>query len=441
MTDRLRFPDGLLWGAATSAYQIEGAVDEDGRGVSIWDTFSAIPGKVRNGDSGRPGVDHYHRLTEDLDLMASLGLQSYRFSIAWPRVQPTGSGPVNRPGLDFYRRLVDGLHERGIRPLATLFHWDLPQALQDIGGWENRDVAHRFADYAQLMFEALEVRDWLTINEPKTVVEAGYQQGVHAPGIRDMRRSFVALHHLLLAHGLAAQALHAAGGERRIGPALNLSPVYPVDDDPATAAAAWHRDGVENRLYLDPVFRGRYPEDILTWAVERHGMPPEVIRDGDLAIIAEPIDLLGVQYYNPVHVNAAGEREFRYPTSVAFWQEIYPEGFHDILLRLHRDYRRVPLIITENGRPAADEVAADGRVHDAERIAYLRDHLAAMHRALAAGVDIEAYHVWSLFDNFEWAEGYAQRWGIVYVDYADQRRVLKDSALWYRDVIKNNALD
>ncbi|WP_214409047.1 GH1 family beta-glucosidase [Sphaerisporangium fuscum] len=434
-----RFPGDFLWGAATSAYQVEGAVDEDGRGPSVWDTFAAVPGNVKNGDTGAVAADHYHRLDADLDLMASLGLRGYRFSIAWPRVQPEGTGRPDRRGLDFYRRLVAGLTERGIRPAATLFHWDLPQALQDAGGWENRDTAKRFADYAEIVFDALEIRDWLTINEPKTVVDCGYRWGVHAPGVRDDGRAFVALHHLLLAHGLAARVLHERHPGRRVGPALNLHPVYPADDRPGTAAAVRHQDGLENRLYLDPILTGAYPADTLEWIARRSPMPEHVL-DGDLATIAEPVDVLGVQYYNPLVVDAEGNRVLRHPTAQLDWLEIYPKGLYDTLVRLTRDYRPVPIMVTENGVAAADEVGPDGRVHDEGRVAFLRDHLSALAGALAEGVPVEGYFVWSLLDNFEWAEGYDARFGVVHVDYATQGRTPKDSALWYRDVITTGRL-
>ncbi|WP_433225105.1 GH1 family beta-glucosidase [Microtetraspora malaysiensis] len=439
MNSPARFPSDFVWGAATAAYQIEGATREDGRGVSVWDTFSATPGNVRDGDTGETAADHYHRYAEDLDLMAGLGLQSYRFSVAWPRIQPAGSGAPNQKGLDFYRRLVEGLVERGIRPMATLFHWDLPQELQDRGGWENRDTAERFADYAEIVFDALPVRDWLTVNEPKTVVDCGYRNGIHAPGVRDDARAFVALHHLLLGHGLAARRLHTGHPGRRIGPALNLHPSYPADESPEALAAARHQDGLENRLYLDPILKGRYPEDTLAWIAERSPMA-EHIREGDLAVISEPIDLLGVQYYTPIFVDGAGERVITNPRAQAEWLEIYPEGLHDVLVRLRRDYDGVPLVITENGLATVDAPDADGRVHDDERIAYLHGHLRAMHRAMAEGARVEAYHVWSLLDNYEWAEGYSQRFGIVHVDYATQRRTPKDSALWYRDVIESGEI-
>jgi len=434
-----RFPRGFVWGTATSAFQVEGATTADGRGVSVWDTFAAVPGNVRNGDTGEPGADHYRRYAEDLDLIADLGLSGYRFSIAWPRIQPNGSGKPNQKGLDFYKRLVDGLAERGIRPLPTLFHWDLPQALQDKGGWENRDTAARFAEYAEIVFDALDVADWVTINEPKTVVDCGYRYGIHAPGIKDDARAFVACHHLLLAHGLAARVLHERHPGRRIGPALNLHPVYPADDSPEAAAAVRHRDGLENRLYLDPILKGGYPEDTLEWISARSPMPDHIL-DGDLAIIAEPVDLLGVQYYTPIFVDGRGERVIKHRTAQADWLEIYPEGMYDILVRLTREYRPVPLVITENGIATDDAPGPDGRVRDELRIAYLRDHLHAVHRAIGEGARVEGYFVWSLLDNFEWAEGYAHRFGIVYVDYPTQRRIPKDSALWYREVAKSNEL-
>ncbi|PYC76142.1 beta-glucosidase [Micromonospora arborensis] len=432
----LRFPDNFGWGAATSAYQIEGAAKEDGRGESVWDTFSRVPGRTRNGDTGDVAADHYHRYAEDLDLMRDLGLRSYRFSISWPRIQPDGTGAPNQRGLDFYRRLLDGLHERGIAPMATLFHWDLPQALQDAGGWESRDTAHRFADYADLVFGALgdRVPAWLTINEPKTVVQNGYLTGHHAPGRQDPDAAYLVAHHLQLAHGLAVGALRASGSDSRIGPALNLHPCYPADDSPQAAAAARLYDSYENRLYLDSLLRGSYPEDLLADLGPQSRMV-QGVRDGDLAIISAPIDLLAVQYYTPIYVTADGGTERRWTTSEAEWQQIYPQGMYDLLTRVTRDYGPIPLTITENGLPTPDTLAPDDTVHDAGRISFLRDHLTAVHQAIAAGVPLESFHVWSLLDNFEWDAGYDQRWGLVYVDYPTQRRVLKSSATWYRSVI------
>ncbi|GAA1277718.1 GH1 family beta-glucosidase [Sphaerisporangium rubeum] len=432
-----RFPSDFTWGAATSAYQIEGAVGEDGRGVSVWDTFCSVPGNVKDGATGAVAADHYHRYGEDLDLMAGLGLRGYRFSIAWPRVQPTGKGRPEQRGLDFYRRLVDGLRERGLTPMATLFHWDLPQALQDAGGWENRDTAERFAEYAEIVYDALDIRDWLTVNEPKTVVDCGYRWGVHAPGVQDEGRAFVALHHLLLGHGLASRVLHERHPGRRVGPALNLHPTYAADetdDDPALARAVRHRDGLENRVYLDPVFTGTYPADTLEWIAERSPMP-RYIRDGDLDVISEPVDLLGVQYYNSQFLDREGNRVLKYPTAQLDWLEIHPRGLYDLLVRLRDEYPAVPIVITENGMCSPDEAGPDGRVDDPARVEFLRDHLDCVGDAIAAGVPVEGYCVWSFLDNFEWAEGYGPRFGIVHVDYETQRRTPKSSALWYRDVI------
>ncbi|WP_422735779.1 GH1 family beta-glucosidase [Micromonospora sp. WMMD729] len=432
----LRFPRDFGWGAATSAYQIEGAAKEDGRGESVWDTFSRIPGRTRNGDTGDVAADHYHRYAEDLDLMRDLGLRSYRFSISWPRIQPDGSGAPNQRGLDFYRRLLDGLHERGIAPMATLFHWDLPQALQDAGGWESRDTAYRFADYADAVFTALgdRVPVWLTINEPKTVVQNGYLTGHHAPGRQDPAAAYLVAHHLQLAHGLAVRALRASDSTGRIGPALNLHPCYPTDDSAEATAAAHLYDGYENRLYLDSVLKGSYPQDVLADLGPQSRMV-RGIHDGDLAVISSPVDLLAVQYYTPIYVAADGSTEHRWPTSEAGWQQIYPDGMYDVLTRVTRDYGPIPLTVTENGLPTPDTLAADDTVDDSGRITFLRDHLAAAHRAIADGVPLESFHVWSMLDNFEWDEGYEQRWGLVYVDYVTQRRVLKRSAHWYRSVI------
>jgi beta-glucosidase len=438
----LLFPPGFVWGAATSAYQIEGAAAQDGRGPSIWDTFSHRPGTIVDGSNGDVACDHYHRFATDLDLMRDLGIRSYRFSLSWSRILPTGRGAVNPQGLDFYKRLVDGLHARDIAPVATLFHWDLPQPLQDEGGWENRDCASWFADYAEVAFRELgaSVPTWLTINEPKTIVQVGYTYGAMAPGKRDRNAAAVAAHHLALAHGQAVAAFRAAGTGGRIGPALNLAPAYPAYDGADARAAL--ADGYENRLYLDPILRGSYPTD----ASEFLGAGPwtaleAAIHDGDLAVIGAPIDVLGVNYYGPVFIDVDGTYVTMMPTSIAEWEQIYPDGLYDILVRLTHDYTDRPLLITENGIPNAGTVVpVDGAVEDPERIEYVRDHLAAAHRAIAAGARLEGYHVWSLLDNFEWAQGYTQRWGIVHVDFATQQRTPKASAYWYRDVIAGNRL-
>jgi beta-glucosidase len=437
----LTFPTGFVWGAATSAYQIEGATKEDGRGDSVWDAFCQEPGRVRDGDTADTAADHYHRYPADLDLIKSLGLGSYRFSIAWPRVMPNGNGEVNQRGLDFYKRLVDGLHQRGIAPMATLFHWDLPQALQDRGGWESRDTAYRFAEYAAVVFAALghDVPTWLTINEPKTVVQNGYLWGIHAPGLIDPDAAYAVAHHLALGHGLAVREFRDAGCTTRIGPALNLHPTYAADDSLAAREAAMLADGYENRLYLDPVFHGRYPVDVLD-DLGPDSRLAKVILDRDVEVISSPVDLLAVQYYCPIYVDAQGETVSRWPTSQAFWQQIYPDGMFDILTRITREYGSVPISITENGLPCFDELGPEDTVDDVARVEFLRDHFAAAHRAIEAGVPLESYHVWSLLDNFEWQQGYAERWGLVYVDYATQRRILKRSARWYREVIARNGI-
>jgi beta-glucosidase len=355
---------------------------------------------------------------------------------------PSGRGAVNQKGLDFYRRLVDGLHQRGIQPLATLFHWDLPQALQDQGGWENRDCARWFADYADVVFRAMgaDVPTWLTINEPKTIVQVAYTYGSMAPGKRDEVAAAVVSHHLALAHGLAVQAYRASGGSGRIGPALNLAPAYPAQ--PGAESAATLADGLENRFYLDPILKGTYPADVIqAMPTTSRTALQTAIRSGDLSTISAPVDLLGVNYYNPVFVDSGGRYVTLKPTSIASWEQIYPQGLTDILVRLARDYAALPIVITENGIPNAGSTQpVGGTVDDSERITYLRDHLVAAHQAISAGVRLEGYHVWSLLDNFEWAQGYTQRWGIVHVDFDTQVRTPKRSAQWYRDVIAANAV-
>ncbi|HEY8475025.1 MAG TPA: GH1 family beta-glucosidase [Natronosporangium sp.] len=446
------FPERFVWGAATSAYQIEGAVDADGRGRSIWDTFSHTAGKTRGGDTGDIACDHYHRYEDDVALMARLGLAAYRFSIAWPRIQPDGAGAPNQAGLDFYDRLVDTLIGHGIDPIATLYHWDLPQALEDRGGWPNRDTAYRFADYAALVHERLgdRVRTWTTLNEPWCAAFLGYADGYHAPGRTEPAAAFAAAHHLLLGHGEAARVLRSAGAQ--VGLTLNPAAVRPANpDDPADQAAARLVDGLHNRLFLHPVFGRGYPADVL--AVIRRFGEPDWLRDGDEERIAAPIDLLGVNYYSP-SVVAARPGEPGWPAmpgsdGIAFlppsgpvtamgWQ-IEPASLTELLVRLATEYPGVGLWITENGAAFDDQPDGD-RVPDPDRISYLDGHLRAVHAAIEQGADVRGYLVWSLLDNFEWAEGYQKRFGIIYVDYPTQTRLLKDSALWYRDVIARNGL-
>jgi beta-glucosidase len=438
------FPRTVRLGAATASYQIEGAVHDDGRGESIWDRFCRVPGAIVNGDTGDVACDHYHRFESDLDLMAELGLECYRFSIAWPRVQPDGRGPANAAGLSFYRRLTEGLLDRGIEPIATLYHWDLPQALQDAGGWGERDTAYRFAEYAGLVADALgdEVSQWITHNEPWVVAFLGYAHGTKAPGVRHWPTALRASHHLLLSHGLALERMRASLGElAEVGIALNQFPVRPAGPGEADRDAARRMDGHLNRWFLDPLLRGSYPADMIACYEALYG-PPDSIRDGDLEIIRRPIDFLGVNYYNPQRIAAAptelplqARQVPGLPPTTAMGWEVDPTGLHDVLLRLRRDYGPLPVYITENGASFDDPPATNGHVDDPERTAYLQGHLAALARAIADGADVRRYCVWSLLDNFEWEEGYDKRFGIVHVDFDSQVRVPKRSALWYRDFI------
>jgi beta-glucosidase len=434
----MSFPNEFVWGAATAAYQIEGATQADGRGESIWDRFSHTPGKVANGDTGDTACEHYYRWREDLDVMSSLGLQGYRFSISWPRIQPDGRGPANRKGIDFYRRLSEGLLERGIAPLATLYHWDLPQALQDEGGWASREIVDRFEVYAELVFEGLGdvVQDWVTHNEPWVTSFLGYGYGTKAPGIQDWREALTAAHHVLLSHGKAVAVFRGTHSTGRIGITLDLTHVY------GDAEAAHRFDGNRNRWFLDPVLRGGYPVDMVGYYESRLG-PLDFVQPGDLEEIASPIDFLGVNFYQPAVVRLDGDRgpigiqelPPDGPTTAMGWR-VAPGALTELLLRLKRDYGDVPLLITENGASFDDPpVDGTGVVEDVQRVEYLRDHIAAVESAVAAGVDVRGYYVWSLLDNFEWEHGYSSRFGIVGVDFESQRRTPKRSALWYRDLI------
>ena len=446
-------PDGFLWGAATASYQIEGAVDADGRGPSIWDTFSARPGTTRHGDTGAIACDGYRRWREDLKLVTDLGLSAYRFSLAWPRIVPAGRGPVNQAGLDHYRALVDALLEAGVTPAVTLYHWDLPQPLQDEGGWEAGGTVDAFAEYVGHVAAALgdRVPMWITLNEPWVSSFLGYGAGIHAPGVRGDRSALLAAHHLLCAHGRAVQVLRGTGG--RVGVTLNLTPVRPVTDDPRDVAAATRVDGNSNRWFLDPLFTGRYPRDMLDWYGEH---ATGIVADGDLDAVAAPLDFLGVNYYRRSHV-AAGTvpgqpRTVRplldahvedppdVPRTAMGWP-VEPDGLRELLVRLHRDYPGLPPVyITENGAAYDDYVDPEGGVDDEERVAYLSGHLFAVHEAIGAGVDVRGYFCWSLLDNFEWAEGYAKRFGLYFVDYRTQERIPKASARWYAGVVRRNGL-
>jgi beta-glucosidase len=437
----MRFPEDYIWGSATSAYQVEGSPTADGRGASVWDTFAAIPGAIRDGSTGDPAADQYVRYPQDIAMMDSLGLGAYRFSISWPRIQPKGTGPANRAGMDHYRRLVGDLLERGIRPGITLFHWDLPQGLQDSGGWRERDTAERFADYAALCFDALgdAGADWFTLNEPKTHAFVGHWHGAHAPGLSSPDLAAAAVHHQLLAHGLAVQRFRDAGAPGRIGIALNLLPVYSTSSEETEASR--HLDASENRLFLDPVLLGRYPDDAI--GPSRGQLPAHptaftaLQHDGDLDVISTPNDFLAVQYYGVAAVDDAGNPVQLHPSSAASWQQVWPEGLYDLLMRLVRDYPRIPLIITENGIP--DPTAAI-TVDDPHRIEFLRAHFQQAARAIGDGAPLEGHYVWSLLDNFEWGEGYQQRWGIVAVDFETQERIPKLSAAFLSEVIAANAV-
>lgn len=440
----LRFADSFLWGTATASFQIEGGIQD--RGWCIWDDFCRWPGKVVDGDTGDVADDHYHRYRDDVALMKRLGHRAYRFSVSWPRVLPEGVGEVNQTGLDFYRRLVDALLEVGIEPYVTLYHWDLPSALQRRGGWTMRDSAQWFADYVQVVAGALgdRVHHWITHNEPWVVAFVGNLQGRHAPGWEDLMQALQVSHHLLLSHGLSAPILRDAGDERtRVGITLNFSPAYPASDAPEDVAAARRHDGYINRWFMDPLYKGRYPLDM--WDLFGYCAPRVAM--GDLEAIGAPIDFLGVNYYSRAVVRNAPGRLLDYETLhpegeyTAMDWEVYPQGLTDLLTRLAKDYDVGALYVTENGCAYPDAVTADGRVHDGKRVAYLRAHLAAAHRAIEAGAPLKGYFVWSLMDNFEWALGYSRRFGIVYVDYATQERIPKDSAHYYASVIAANAVE
>ncbi len=452
----LSFPPGFTWGAATAAYQIEGAAHADGRGLSVWDTFSHTPGKVRGGDTGDIACDSYHRYPEDVAIMRSLGLNAYRFSISWPRVQPGGSGKANQKGLDYYRALLDKLAEHEIEAAVTLFHWDLPQELQDVGGWAARDVVLRFAEYATLVADALgdRVARWITINEPQVVADNGYRTGRHAPGLTDDEAATATTHHLLLGHGLATQALRAAGAAE-VGITLDLHPVRLLGSGEALEQAGRIADAEMNGLYLEPLLHGRYP----TEAAPELTPSGSLIVDGDLATINQPLDFLGINYYSPVFLREGDPSDLRlneYPARgsvpgvVGYAPEtlertpmgwlVDADGLYELLLRLHADAPGLPLYITENGCAAEDYITPEGVVNDIERVSYLHKHLSAAARAIEAGVNLAGYYVWSLLDNFEWGWGYQKRFGIVFVDFATQRRIPKSSAAFYAEVVRTGKI-
>ena len=436
------FPADFVWGVATSSYQIEGAYQEDGRSFSIWDTFCRTPGKVANGDTGDVACDHYHLWESDLELIKSLGVDAYRFSVAWPRVIPEGVGEVNEKGLDFYDRLVDRLLERNLKPYCTLYHWDLPQVLEDKGGWVVRDTAHAFAEYAEVVTERLgdRVASYATLNEPWCSAYLGYGNGHHAPGYSDQKMSLAATHHLLLAHGLAIPRMRQNAPQAEHGIVLNLAQIYPETDSAEDKAAAERFDILNNLLYLDPLFKGRYPQAL----VDNLGDSMPEILEGDLKTIAAPLDFLGQNYYTPSFVAHGSESEWPHVRWVehpdaektAMGWEVYPKGLSDMLLRLYDDYK-LPLYVTENGAAYKDPDHLSGdEVHDEKRTHYYQRHLDAVGHAVEQGADIRGYFAWSLLDNFEWAFGYDRRFGIVHVDFDTQQRTLKDSAEWYRGFVE-----
>jgi beta-glucosidase len=446
------FPEGFLWGVATSAQQIEGSPRAGGRGESIWDFYSSVPGNIEDGSNPWTACDHYRRWREDLGWMKGLGVGAYRFSISWPRVFPRGWGALNEAGLDFYEELVDGLLDAGIVPFLTLNHWDLPQALQDRGGWPDRSIVDAFTEYAARVAERLgdRVRFWTTHNEPWCIATLGYEEGCHAPGRQSPEEALAAAHHLLLSHGRSAAEISRIVPRAKVGIVLNLSPAWPASESEGDRDAARWFDGFFNRWYLDPLFRGRYPNDAIADRIARGHLPGTdlpFLREGDLDEIRSPLDFLGINYYSRTVLRAGPDGR---PKGVAAgpekerdemgW-EVFPRGLYDMLLRVHREYGPQALYITENGTALADEPDREGRVRDVRRIEYMRSHLAEAHRAWEAGAPIHGYFAWSLLDNFEWGHGYGKRFGLLRVDFATGERTPKESARWYRETIAANAVD
>lgn len=436
---RSEFPAGFRWGCATSSYQIEGASSADGRGESIWDRFCAEPGRIRDASSGTIACDHFHRWAGDLDLAKEVGLNAYRFSIAWTRIFPNGrGGPANSKGLDFYARLIDGMLERGLEPWATIYHWDLPQALQDHGGWSNRDTVEAYVEYADTLSRHLgdRVTHWITHNEPWCTAFLGHFEGVHAPGMKDWKTALQVCHHVLLSHGKAVPVIKENIPTAKVGLALSLHPLKPATASPPDLAATIRHDGLRNRWFLDPLHGRGYPEDI--WALCGDSAP--VVHDGDLDAIAVPTDFLGINYYFPETVsNAPGESpistrvvDLAHIERTAFGWEVSPEGLGTLLRRVTDDYAPAQIYVTENGSTYDDVISADGQIHDELRSAYLARHLIAVRQAIKEGIPVKGYFAWSLLDNFEWAEGYIRRFGLIYVDFSTQQRRLKQSAKWFR---------
>ena len=441
-----QFPKEFIWGAATASYQIEGAWNEDGKGESIWDRFSHTPGNVRDGDTGDVACDHYHRWREDIALMKEMGLKAYRFSIAWPRIIPNGIGQVNQAGIDFYSHLVDALLEANIEPFVTLYHWDLPQALEDEGGWHTRKSVNAFVEYSDVVSRILgdRVKKWITLNEPWVSAFVGYEEGRHAPGVKDPQAALAASHHLLLAHGRAVSVIRRNSPDAQVGITLNLLQVMAASNSTADRAAAYFDDGRINRWFLDPISGRGYPLDM----VRDYGTEMGFVQAGDLEQIATPIDFLGVNYYmrgisrskNIPEVENNPQTTFRRDEITEMGWEVYPEGIYTLLGRLYFDYEFPVIYITENGAAFKDQVL-NGQVDDPQRLSYIKRHLQQVFRAIEAGVPVKGYFAWSLMDNFEWAHGFSKRFGLIFVDYKTQQRIPKSSARWYEQVILQNAVD
>lgn len=443
--NKFQFPSDFIWGAATASYQIEGAWDEDGKGENIWDRFSHTPGKVENGDTGDVACDHYHRWQDDLKLMQDLGLNAYRFSVAWPRILPSGQGKINQAGLDFYSRLIDTLLEAKIEPHITLYHWDLPQALEDLGGWPERSIVDAFVEYTDLVSRILgdRVKNWITLNEPFVSAFIGYWEGRHAPGITDIDQAVKASHHLLLSHGKAVPVIRQNSLGAKVGITLNLTHAEPASPSLFDKKAAVWRDGFINRWFLDPLGGRGYPQDM----VVNFGQIMDFIHDGDLADIMVPTDFIGVNYYTREVCRSTEVSEednlpqitFRGDEITEMDWEVYPEGIYKVLCRLYFDYDYRNIVITENGA-AFPEKVIDDQVDDQDRLSYIKRHLIMTNKAIQAGVPVKGYFAWSLLDNFEWAHGYSKRFGLIHVDYQTLQRIPKSSAYWYKQVIKDNAV-
>jgi beta-glucosidase len=452
MSEFLSFPKDFVWGTATAAYQVEGAVHEDGRKDSIWDVFAHTPGKIANSETGDVADDHYHRVAEDVRWMHDLGCQAYRFSLAWPRILPDGKGKINQPGIDFYNRLIDALLAENIRPMITLYHWDLPIALQ--GGWLSRDTAYAFEEFTSVAARAFgdRVKDWVTLNEPWCSSFLSYKIGIHAPGMHDTRQAVLASHYLLLAHGLSVPVLRQECADARVGIALNQGPFYPATSSEEDRDGARKGDGDLNRWFIDPLFGRHYPADMLLDYVKEgvlFSMEPEFIQPGDMQKISAPLDFLGLNYYSRTVVQTGSSQKDGDPLEATTFSnnektdlgwEIFPHGLYETLCRMYFNYRPKEIIVTENGADYRDGPDETGQVHDPRRIAYLRSHLASVHKAIKAGVPLGGYYLWSLLDNFEWSNGYAPRFGLLHVDYSTLKRTPKDSAYWYSQVIRENGL-